>query len=255
MAADLSKREGTTVVLLDNPATELHDEGKADILRFLRQMVESGGLQVVYATHERALIDPWRMDRIRVVEKEDEGPGSLLPDLVLDQTCWIESVEVSGRPARYSLFGAPRTIAFEGVSDVYAASALNELLEQKGDGSLHKDSFSINAFEGIGNAPDIYEMLRGLGVDFVIMTFQLGTREPRSSEVASRHRILTGPWSKFRMYLGGSGGYAKTSWTVRCIRSIQNGLYPLACEAADSGRYRASRFIEEEGKQVQGCSP
>ena len=161
MAADLSKREGTTVVLLDNPATELHDEGKADILRFLRQMVESGGLQVVYATHERALIDPWQMDRIRVVEKEKEGtritapgPGSR-PDL-------LDRIRRSiGSPARYSLFGAPRTIAFEGVSDVYAASAFNDSLSRRAMALCTRTRFRLTPSRELETRPIFTKCFEG----------------------------------------------------------------------------------------------
>ncbi len=169
MSADLSLKSTAGIVLLDNPATSLHDEGKADVLRFLNSMAESGKIQILYATHERPLVDPWRIDRIRVVEKKEAGTkvervrGDSRSDL-------LERVRRNiGSPAKYSLFGAPRTVAFEGISDMDTISAFNEYLEQRGLAHLHKDLFSINCINGIDGAPDFCRLFKTLGIDFVIV--------------------------------------------------------------------------------------
>lgn len=165
----LAKKSGRSIILLDNPATELHDEGKEDVLKFITNATKSDKLQIIYSTHERALIDPWRTDRIRVVELTKNGTK-------------IENVKSKSRhdllnvirknigsPARYSLFGAPRTLAFEGVSDTYIVSAVNEYLAQQGDSYLHKDSYSINAINGIDKAPEFCKFYKEIGLDFVIV--------------------------------------------------------------------------------------
>jgi len=165
----LAKETGRTIILLDNPATELHDEGKADVLKFIANATKSDKLQIIYSTHERALIDPWRTDRIRVVELTQDGTK-------------IENVRSKSRhdlldvirknigsPARYSLFGAPRTLAFEGVSDTYLVSAVNEYMDQQGIPNLHKDSYSINAINGIDKSPEFSKFYREIRLDFVIV--------------------------------------------------------------------------------------
>lgn len=169
MSADQSQKTAGSVVLLDNPATSLHDEGKADVLRFLNRSAESGKIQILYATHERPLIDPWRIDRVRAVEKGKDGTkldrlkGDSRPDL-------LQRVRRNiGSPAKYSLFGAPRTVAFEGISDMNMVSAFNEYLERQGSSHLHKDLFSINGIDGIGNAPNSCQVFKTLGIDFVIV--------------------------------------------------------------------------------------
>lgn len=169
MSADLAERSGLSIVLLDNPATSLHDEGKADVLRFLTSMIESGKLQIVYTSHERALIDPWRVDRIRIVEKRPDG--TKIEKLRSDpRSDFFEKIRRNiGSPAKYSLFGAPRTVAFEGISDMNIISAFNEYLEQQGLDHLNKDSYSINAFNGINNAPEFCKLFKNLGIDFVLV--------------------------------------------------------------------------------------
>jgi len=74
-----------------------------------------------------------------------------------------------GSPARYSLFGAPRTIAFEGQSDIVLFSAFNEYLEQHGEEYLNKDSYSVNAFNGISKAPEFCDLYKNLGLDCVLV--------------------------------------------------------------------------------------
>ena len=166
----LASRTGRSIVLLDNPATELHDEGKEDVLKFIRNAAKSEQLQIVYSTHERALIDPWRTDRVRIVELTSDGTkienvrSKSRHDL-------LEVIRRNiGSPARYSLFGAPRTLGFEGVSDTYIVSAINEYLLQIGaEISLNKDSYSINAFNGVAKAPETCKLYKNLGLEFVLV--------------------------------------------------------------------------------------
>lgn len=158
------------ILLLDNPATELHDEGKADVLQFMTNASESGRLQIIYSTHERALVSPWRLDRIRAVELTRDGSKiSNVRNLKgMDMAGTV--LKYIGSPARYSLFGAPRMISFEGVSDTYIVSAVNEYMELHGMDYLKKDMFSLNALGGVGNAPAFCKMYKNLGLDFLIVT-------------------------------------------------------------------------------------
>lgn len=169
ISAFMASDSGRQILLLDNPATELHDEGKADVLRFMTDASESGRLQILYSTHERALVSPWRLDQIRAVDLTSDGseirsvknmPGMDLAGTVL---------KYIGSPARYSLFGAPRMVSLEGVSDTYIVSAVNEYMELRGFEHLKKDLFSINAVGGIGNVPAFYRLYRDLGLDFLFV--------------------------------------------------------------------------------------
>lgn len=170
ISAHISEKSGSSIILLDNPATDLHDEGKADVLRFINEVTsESGKLQIIYTTHERALIDPWKIERIRIIEKRPEGTriDNVRSDTRLDL---LDKIRRNiGSPAKYSLFGAPRTIAVEGISDINLISVINEHFEQKEDFFLNKDSYSINAFNGISNAPEFCKLLKNLGVDFIML--------------------------------------------------------------------------------------
>ena len=171
VSAMMAQNAGRSVVLLDNPATELHDDGKADVLRFLSGAASSGRLQIVYSTHERALVDPWRTDRIRIAELTKDGTKIRKATDISGHDLLRATRKNIGSPARYSLFGAPVTVFFEGVSDMNIVSAVNEYAERRsGSGPLlHKDSFSINATNGVSNAPGILLQHRELGLQLVIV--------------------------------------------------------------------------------------
>lgn len=160
---------GTSIILLDNPATELHDEGKGDVQKFLTKVTNNGKLQIIYATHERALIDPWRIERIRIVEKKPEGTKI---EKVRSNTRGDLMNKIRrniGSPAKYSLFGAPQTINFEGISDMHFFSAFNEFFEQINLEYLNKDSYSINALDSMNEAPISCKLYKNLGFNFVII--------------------------------------------------------------------------------------
>ena len=167
----LAQKLGRSIILLDNPATELHDEGKADVLRFIASAASSDQLQIIYSSHERALVDPWRTDRVRITELTEKGTkirkvgNSSRHDL-------LHAIRKNiGSPARYSLFGAPVTVFFEGISDMNIVSAVNEYAERQNgsDTRLNKDSFSINAINGVAKAPAALDLYIQLGLRFVIV--------------------------------------------------------------------------------------
>ena len=183
LSAFLTRKSGRSVILLDNPATELHEKGKGDVLRFIQEAVKSDRIQIIYSTHERALVDPWRTDRIRVADLTPEGT-KIKTVQAASSNGMLETVMNSiGSPARYSLFGAPRTVSFEGASDTYIVSAVNEYMSRKDPtAALDRDVYSINTMNGITKAPYVLSMYKNLGLDFVIVV----DRGRESKKVAAR---------------------------------------------------------------------
>ena len=170
ISAFLARRFGRSIILLDNPATELHEKGKADVLHFIQEAAKSDRIQIVYSTHERALIDPWRTDRIRVASLTRDGTRIKTVRAATSNGMLETIMKSIGSPARYSLFGAQRMISFEGVSDTYIVSAVNEYLARTNpDAALDTDTYSINSVGGIGKARYTWQVYSNLDVDFVIV--------------------------------------------------------------------------------------
>ena len=178
VSASLARGSGRSIVLLDNPATELHEREKGDVLRLVQEAAKSGRIQVVYSTHERALIDPWRVDRIRVARLTGKGTRIKTVSAAASDGMLEATMKGIGSPARYSLFGAPRTVSFEGASEMYIAAAANEYLARTNpDAALDKDTYSIGSAGGMEMARYIWQVYRGLGLDFAIVVGR-GGRSP-----------------------------------------------------------------------------
>ncbi len=170
ISSKLSKSSKRIVILLDNPATSLHDKGKGDILRLLKDVSYSEKLQLIYTSHERTLIDPWRPDIIRLVEKKS-GDGTKIISLSAptDVGVLTRIREYIGSPARYSLYGASRTLLFEGITDMDIFLAFNEHLERTGQKYLSRDLYSVDEIGGIPNILDYIKFYKKAGVDFLVI--------------------------------------------------------------------------------------
>ena len=102
----LAQTSGRSIILLDNPATELNDEGKGNVLRFISNAANSNQLQIIYSTHEQALVDPWRTDRIRIAKLTKEGTKIQRMSDISEHGLMDSIRKNIGSPARYSLFEA-----------------------------------------------------------------------------------------------------------------------------------------------------
>lgn len=81
------------IVIMDEPATNLHPKGQRELRRFIKEFAHKNGLTFIIATHSPFLIDPDNYDELRVVSMEnnrssidnyftvvnDKDPDSLLP--------------------------------------------------------------------------------------------------------------------------------------------------------------------------------
>lgn len=170
ISSKLSKSAKRTVLLLDNPATSLHDKGRGDTLRVLKEVSGSEKLQLVYTSHERALIDPWRPDIIRLVEKKtSEGSKIISISTPTDLGVLARIREYIGSPARYSLYGGLRTLLFEGITDMDIFLAFNEYLERQGKKYLSRDLYSVDKIDGISNILDYLKFYKKAGIDFLVI--------------------------------------------------------------------------------------
>ena len=155
------------ILLMDSPATAIHELGKEEIRKYLTVVAENNDLQIIYTTHEKALIDPWRLERIRYVKKEKEIGTSIhkVKSNGID-SIRIEMSKHIGSPAKYSLFGAPILLYFEGPSDYLFVAALNEFARKCNREFLNPDTFSIDDMGGISNYKNIMKICSDLGLMF-----------------------------------------------------------------------------------------
>ena len=119
------------IIIMDEPATNLHVMGQRELRKFLKQFAISNGITIVLATHVPFLVDIENLDELRVLSVKDgeliirndfsainlEDPDSLLP---IKQALTVES---------FHLYDPERTVVFvEGITDSNYLFAFKKIL-------------------------------------------------------------------------------------------------------------------------------
>lgn len=151
------------VILIDEPGLHLHAKAQEDVLHLLEHRIAKK-CQVLFSTHSNYLLDPNRLDRIRLVIKDSSGSrienkvhrsadvATLTPIL----TAIGDSV------ARSSPIAAQRNVLLEGMSDYYYLQAMRRYLNQP----IPEDVRLIPCV-GASQVPTMASLLIGWGLDFV----------------------------------------------------------------------------------------
>ena len=82
LVESLSKHENT-ILLLDEPGLSLHPLAQRDLSAFFDSLAKDN--QLLYTTHSPFLVDPERLDRIRMVYVDDNGHSAVTNDLRLTE--------------------------------------------------------------------------------------------------------------------------------------------------------------------------
>jgi predicted ATPase len=75
--SEFENRGHQVIVLLDEPALNLHGRAQADFLRFINERL-APKFQVVYATHSPFLVEPSHLERVRIVQDTGDDTGSVV---------------------------------------------------------------------------------------------------------------------------------------------------------------------------------
>lgn len=134
------------IILMDEPATNLHVAGQRELRKFLKQFAIQNGITIVLATHSPFLIDIDYLDELRVVETRDgesfikndfsaidlNDPDSLMP---VKRALTVESCH---------LYDPEKTVVFvEGITDYNYLLVFKQILE------IHEDIIFLPV-KGVG---------------------------------------------------------------------------------------------------------
>ena len=75
--SEFENRGHGVIVLLDEPALNLHGRAQADFLRFINERIAAHS-QVVYATHSPFMVEPSHLERVRILEDKGLEAGSVV---------------------------------------------------------------------------------------------------------------------------------------------------------------------------------
>ena len=126
------------VILLDEPGLGLHARAQRDFLRFIDERL-SKRCQVIYSTHSPFMVQPGKLERVRLVQDGGREVGSRITDNVLssDRDTLFPLQGALGYDMVQHLFIAPHNLVVEGSSDFTYLSLLSTYLIDRGRAGLN----------------------------------------------------------------------------------------------------------------------
>ena len=130
--SEYEHRDPPVVILLDEPAVGLHAKAQADFLRFIEERLAKR-CQVIYTTHSPFMVQPGKLERVRLVEDRGKDEGAILSSEVLtrDRDTLFPLQSALGYDLVQHLFISENNIVVEGTSDYAYLSLISDFLATK----------------------------------------------------------------------------------------------------------------------------
>ena len=147
------------IILLDEPGLGLHARAQADFLRFIDERL-SKRCQVIYSTHSPFMVQPGKLERVRLVQDGGREVGSRVTDNVLspDRDTLFPLQGALGYDMAQHLFIAAHNLVVEGTSDFTYLSLLSTFLSDSGRTGLDP-KWSIIPVGGVDLIPSFVALL------------------------------------------------------------------------------------------------
>ncbi len=153
-------QETPVVILLDEPALGLHGRAQADFLRFIEERL-AAKWQVFYTTHSPFMIQPDKLERVRLIE--DHGPenGAKVTQDVLtkDKDTLFPLQGALGYDLAQHLFIAPHNLVVEGTSDYTYLTVISDFLKNEPGRTCLNDRWSVVPVGGADMIPTFVALL------------------------------------------------------------------------------------------------
>jgi predicted ATPase len=127
--SEFEDRGHDVIVLLDEPALNLHGRAQADFLRFINERLASK-FQVIYATHSPFMVEPSRLDRVRILEDKGIDAGTVVSDDVttVDSDSLLPLKAALGHEVAQNLTLGPENEFIEGTGDFNNLQTMRDYL-------------------------------------------------------------------------------------------------------------------------------
>lgn len=162
-------RSTPVVILLDEPAVGLHAKAQSDFLRFIDERL-SKRCQVIYTTHSPFMVQPGRLDRVRMVEDSGKDLGSTVSKEVLarDPDTLFPLQGALGYDLVQHLFVAKHNLVLEGTSDYAYLRTISDFLASKSGRTCLDDRWSLVPV-GSADAVPTFVALLGTHLDVTVL--------------------------------------------------------------------------------------
>lgn len=182
------------IVLLDEPAMSLHGRAQADFLRFINERLGAQS-QVVYTTHSPFMVEPNRVERVRIVEDQGPNTGAVVTEDVRsvgdDATFPLQAA--LGYDLAQNLLIGPDNLLLEGSSDDTYLRIMSEHLRVLGRNCLDQ-RWRVISTHGATNMPAFVSLFSELDVTLLVdgTSKSIGKLETLiRAKTLSRRRVIT----------------------------------------------------------------
>jgi len=201
--AQIRKRQGNVIILLDEPGLTLHGTAQNDLLRYFHERLEPKH-QLIYTTHSPFMVPAGNLASVRAVEDVTErdsrgrkvSSGTKIRDgaLATAPQTNFPLLGAMGYELTQGLIIAPNTLLVEGPSDILYLQALSQKLHSLK--RTHLDpKWAICPAGGIDKVLPFVRLFRGNDLNIVVLTdLHRGQRSKLGalygSEILERERII-----------------------------------------------------------------
>jgi len=172
------------IVLLDEPGLGLHGRAQKDFLRFISDRL-SQHHQVVYTTHSPFMVEPRHLERVRLVEDDEnlEVASTITGDIrVRDRDTLFPLQAALGYDISQALFASGHNLIVEGVSDYIYLTTLSDHLATLGRTPLD-EAWNVVPVGGVSKVPTFVALL-GTHLDVTVLVDSRPGPNARLSEFA-----------------------------------------------------------------------
>ena len=152
-------KETPVIILLDEPALGLHARAQSDFLRFIEERLAPKH-QVIYTTHSPFMIQPGKLNRVRIVEDRGRDDGAKVTSDVLttDPDTLFPLQGALGYDLVQNLFINEHNLIVEGTSDFTYLTVISNFLKENQRTHLN-EKWSIVPVGGIDLIPTFVALL------------------------------------------------------------------------------------------------
>lgn len=157
-----AQKADTNIILIDEPGLYLHAKAQKDVLKVLEEISEES--QVIFTTHSPYLIDAKRLDRVKLILKDENGTHienkihkgadteTLTPIITAIGLDLTQDFSIAGQ----------RNVLLEGISDYFFLRALQEYISKPKISDV-----SLIPCVGAQKIPQLVSLLIGWDLEFL----------------------------------------------------------------------------------------
>lgn len=280
---DVKRQKQNVILLLDEPGLSLHGRAQADLLNYFE--VELSYHQLIYTTHSPFMIEPKRLDRVRIVQdlgidakdplpKDEDGTKVLTNVFDATDDSLFPLQGALGYEIQQTLFIGPNSLIVEGPADMLILRAVSAELEREGRVGLSEE-WVLTPVGGSGKVPTFVALLapqKGMNVATLLdiqnsdrpMIEDLYKKKLLSKKQVSTYADFTGTTeadvedmferdfyvglvnAEFAKQLKAKVDPSKLNANEpRTLRAIESWLVANPLKSGAFGHYRPARYFSE----------